>query len=368
MRKTSTLAITVALILALDGCNKEGSDNRAPATRGAVEEPPIGSAADKLMEEARAEFKPIPLNPPKLEGNEATPEKLALGRMLYFDPRLSASHAISCASCHAIGLGGADNQSTSIGHRWQRGGRNAPTVFNAQYNLAQFWDGRAKDLFEQAGGPMVNPVEMASPQVHIVEQLKSLPAYGAYFAKAFPGGGDPVTLDNVQKAVAVFEATLTTPNAPFDKYLRGNNSALDAEQKEGLRLFMGKGCSTCHNGVNVGGGRYAKFGLVSSPGDKLRPPGDLGRFAITKDEADRYVFKVPTLRNITLTAPYFHTGLVWDLNEAITVMGKAQLGADLTPDETAKIAAFLGSLTGDTPRVFIPALPPSVATTTRPQD
>lgn len=368
MRKIGTLAATGVVLVALGGCNKRGNENASLPTSGPLQEAPIGPAADKLMEEARAEFKPIPLNPPKLEGNEATPEKLALGGMLYFDPRLSASHAISCASCHAIGLGGADNQSTSIGHRWQRGGRNAPTVFNAQYNLAQFWDGRAKDLFEQAGGPMVNPVEMASPQEHIAEQIKSLPAYGAYFAKAFPGGDDPVTLDNVQKAIAVFEATLTTPNAPFDKYLRGNNNALDAQQKEGLRLFMGKGCSACHNGVNVGGGRYAKFGVVSSPGDKLRPPGDLGRFAITKDDADRYVFKVPTLRNITLTAPYFHTGQVWDLNQAITIMGKAQLGADLTPDQTAKIAAFLGSLTGETPRVVIPALPPSVATTKRPQD
>lgn len=368
MRKIGMLAATVVLIMAVGGCNKQGNENGASATSGPVEEPPIGPAPDKLMEEARAAFKPIPFNAPKLEGNEATPEKLALGRMLYFDPRLSASHAISCASCHSIGLGGVDNESTSIGHRWQRGGRNAPTVFNAQYNVAQFWDGRAKDLFEQAGGPMVNPVEMASPQQHIVEQLKSLPAYSAYFARAFPGGGDPVTLDNVQKAIAVFETTLITPNAPFDKYLRGNNNALDARQKEGLRLFMNKGCSACHNGVNVGGGMYAKFGVQSSPGDKLLPPGDLGRSAITKNEADRYSFKVPTLRNIALTAPYFHTGQVWDLNEAITIMGKVQLGADLTPDETAKIAAFLASLTGDTPRVVIPALPPSVATTTRPQD
>lgn len=368
MRKIAILATTAILAIALGGCNKKADESATSATGGLIEEPAMGAAADKLMEAARAVFKPIPLNPPKLEGNEATPEKLALGRMLYFDPRLSASHAISCASCHSIGLGGADNESTSIGHRWQHGGRNAPTVFNAAYNMAQFWDGRAKDLFEQAGGPMVNPVEMASPQDHIVEQLKSLPAYNDYFAKAFPGGGDPVTLENVQKAIAVFEATLTTPNAPFDKYLRGDNNALNGQQKAGLQLFMDKGCSTCHNGVNMGGGMYAKFGVQSSPGAKLLPPGDLGRFAVTKDEADRYSYKVPTLRNIALTAPYFHTGGVWDLNEAITIMGKAQLGADLTPDETAKIAAFLGALTGDTPQVTIPALPASTARTTRPQN
>ena len=368
MRTIGILIATAALTVALGGCNRQASEPAAIASGGPVAEPTMAAAADKLMEAARAVFKTIPLNPPKIDGNDATPEKLALGKMLYFDPRLSASHAISCASCHAIGLGGADNESTSIGHRWQRGGRNAPTVFNAAYNVAQFWDGRAKDLFEQAGGPMVNPVEMASPQEHIVEQLKSLPSYNTYFAKAFPGVADPITRDNVQKAIAVFEATLVTPNAPFDRYLRGDNNALNPEQKAGLQLFMDKGCSNCHNGVNVGGGMYSKFGVQSPPGDKLLPPADVGRFTVTKNEADRYSFKVPTLRNIALTAPYFHTGQVWDLNEAITVMGKTQLGVDLTPDETAKIAAYLTSLTGDTPQVTIPALPPSTGSTSRPQD
>ncbi|MES2042407.1 MAG: cytochrome-c peroxidase [Pseudomonadota bacterium] len=357
----------VILTTSLAGCGSQAPEPGAHPSGATVEEPQMGAAVDKLMEDARSVFKPIPLNPPKLDGNAATPEKLALGTMLYFDPRLSASHAISCASCHAIGLGGADNESTSIGHRWQRGGRNAPTVFNAAYNVAQFWDGRAKDLFEQAGGPMVNPVEMASPQAHIVEQLSSLPAYSAYFAKAYPGQADPITRENVQKAIAVFEATLVTPNAPFDKYLRGDNQAIDAQQKAGLRLFIDKGCASCHNGVNLGGGMYAKFGVVSPPGSNILPPADLGRFAVTKDEADRYSFRVPTLRNVALTAPYFHSGQVWDLNEAISVMGKAQLGVDLTSDETAKIAAFLASLTGDTPRVTLPALPPSNAKTTRPQ-
>lgn len=235
MRKISIMAAIAALTIALGGCDKQSNEPGASTSGGPVEEPTMAAAADKLMEDARAVFKPIPPNPPKIEGNEVTPEKLALGKMLYFDPRLSASHAISCASCHAIGLGGADNEATSIGHRRQRGGRNAPTVFNAIYNVAQFWDGRAKDLYEQASGPMVNPLEMASPQEHIVEQLKSLPAYIAYFAKVFPGVADPITRDNVQKAIAVFEATLVTPNAPFDKYLRGDNAALDARQKAGLQ-------------------------------------------------------------------------------------------------------------------------------------
>jgi cytochrome c peroxidase len=367
MRYLFLLGAALLATTSLAGCQDRDAETNVAFPDGASKEAPLGAPADKLMAAARAVLKPIPLDPPKLAGNEATPEKLALGTMLYFDPRLSASHAISCASCHAIGLGGADNESTSIGHRWQRGGRNAPTVFNAAFNVAQFWDGRAKDLFEQAGGPMVNPVEMASPQTHIVEQLKSLPAYGAYFAKAFPGEADPITRDNVQKAIAVFEATLVTPNAPLDRYLRGDDTALDGQQKAGLRLFIDKGCTGCHNGVNVGGGMYAKFGVHAPPGDKLLPPADMGRFAVTKQEADRYVFKVPTLRNIALTAPYFHSGQEWDLRQAITVMGKTQLGVILTPDETANIAAFLEALTGETPRVTIPALPPSAAKTTRPQ-
>jgi cytochrome c peroxidase len=177
--------------------------------------------------------------------------------MLYFDPRLSASHAISCNSCHNIGLGGADAEPTSIGHRWQHGGRNAPTVFNAVFNKAQFWDGRAKDLEQQAGGPIVNPIEMASPEPHVAEQLKGTPGYREAFDKAFPGEPSPITLGNVQKAIAVFEATLITPNAPFDRFLQGDQSALSAVQKEGLALFIDRGCASCHNGINVGGGMYA---------------------------------------------------------------------------------------------------------------
>ena len=350
------------MVLALAGCGKSDS----PA--GAAQEPAMVPAADKLMEDARASFKPIPLAPPKLEGINATAEVVALGRMLFVEPRLSASHALACASCHSISLGGADNRSTSVGHHWQLGGRNSPTVFNAAYNFSQFWDGRAKDLVEQAGGPMVNPVEMASPQDHVVEQLNSIPGYKALFAKAFPGEQDPVTLANVQKAIAAFESTLVTPGAPFDAYLRGDDGALDQAQKDGLKLFLEKGCASCHGGLNVGGGMYARFGMASDPDPKLRPAGDLGRFSVTKDEADKYSYKVPTLRNIALTAPYFHTGAVWDLGEAVRVMGKVQLGQDLSEDETTRIVAFLQSLTAPQPAVSIPALPPSGPNTTRPVD
>ena len=324
-------------------------------------------AQEDLMARAKQQFQPIPTSPPELPGNPASPAKVELGKMLYFDPRLSASHVISCNSCHNIGLGGADAEPTSIGHRWQHGGRNAPTVLNAVFNIAQFWDGRAKDLEQQAGGPMVNPLEMASPTAHVAEQLKGIPGYHDAFAKAFPGEADPITLPNAQKAIAIFEAALITPNAPFDRFLRGDANALLELQKQGLALFMDKGCANCHNGVNVGGGMYAPFGVVEKPGANFLPPQDKGRFMVTKTPSDEYVFKVPTLRNIALTAPYFHTGQAWDLRQAVAVMGVSQLGAQLTGDEIDKIVNFLGSLTGDQPQVTYPILPPSGPETQQPQ-
>jgi cytochrome c peroxidase len=240
-------------------------------------------------------------------------------------------------------------------------------VWNAVFNTAQFWDGRAKDLEEQAGGPMVNPAEMASPKEHLEEQLAAIPGYVAAFESAFPGEAKPLSLPNAQKAIALFEATLITPNAPFDKFLRGDASALNATQKEGLQLFMNKGCVACHSGVNVGGTMYAPFGVVEKPGADLLPPQDKGRFMVTKTAADEYVFRAPSLRNVALTAPYFHTGRAWDLRQAVGVMGSSQLGTQLSNDEIDKIVAFLQSLTGDQPKVVYPILPPSVASTPRPQ-
>ncbi|MEQ1801505.1 MAG: cytochrome-c peroxidase [Gammaproteobacteria bacterium] len=328
---------------------------------------PAAFPADALLTAAQSQFKPIPSTAPALPGNAATPAKVELGKMLFFDPRLSASHTISCNSCHNVGLGGVDVAEKSIGHKWQKGGRNSPTVFNAVFNTAQFWDGRAKDLEEQAGGPMVNPIEMASPKEHVTEQLRGIPGYTPAFKAAFPGEASPVTLANAQKAIAVFEATLITPNAPFDRYLKGDASALDANQTAGLKLFMDKGCASCHNGVNVGGGRYAPFGIVEKPGAELLPPADKGRFTVTKTAGDEYVFKVPTLRNIALTAPYFHSGRSWDLRQAVGVMAASQLGLPVTDDEAGKIVSFLGALTGDQPKVVYPVLPPSVTATPRPQ-
>jgi cytochrome c peroxidase len=327
---------------------------------------PAGAHADDLMKQAQDLFQPIPLEAPALPGNPATPEKVELGRMLYFEPRLSEAHNISCNSCHQVGLGGVDARANSIGHEWQRGGRNAPTVLNAVFNTAQFWDGRAADLKEQAGGPIANPIEMGITKDHAIEQLKGIPGYVAAFKKAYPEEADPVTYDNIEEAIAVFEATLITPNAPFDKYLRGDAKALDATQKEGLTLFIEKGCSGCHNGINVGGGMYAPFGVVQKPGAEILPPDDKGRIVVTQTADDEYVFKVPTLRNIELTGPYFHSGASWDLKQAVAVMGSAQLGAELSDAEADKITAFLHTLTGEQPKVVYPVLPPSVAGTLRP--
>jgi cytochrome c peroxidase len=319
-----------------------------------------------LMKQAQSLFKPLPNSAPALPGNAATPAKVSLGKMLYFEPRLSRSHSISCNSCHMIGMGGVDLQETSLGHRWQHGGRNAPTVYNAVFDVAQFWDGRAKDLQQQAGGPLINPVEMDMTKEHVVEQLKGIPGYAAVFAKVFPGAADAITFDNVSKAIALFEATLITPNAPFDRYLKGDEQALDAQQKQGLSLFINKGCAACHNGINVGGGMYAPFGVVERPGADILPRDDKGRFAVTKTASDEYVFRVPQLRNITLTAPYFHTGKVWDLRQAVGIMGSSQLGATLSDQDISQIVAFLGSLAGDQPSVTLPILPASVVTTPRP--
>ena len=328
----------------------------------------MATAADhELMTQAQALFKPIPENPPELDGIPASPAKVELGAMLYFDPRLSESHTINCNSCHQIGLGGVDMLETSVGHRWQLGGRNSPTVLNAVFNTAQFWDGRAKDLAEQAGGPMINPVEMASTHEHVMEMIQAIPGYLPAFKTAFPDDAEPVNIGNVEDAIALFEATLITPNAPFDLYLKGDANALNDEEKSGLASFINKGCAACHNGINIGGDQYQPFGVVEKPGADFLPPADKGRFEVTKSVADEYVFKVPSLRNVALTPPYFHSGKAWDLKQAVAVMSSAQLGNVLSEDEVNSITAFLHSLTGEQPKVAYPILPPSTATTPRPQ-
>jgi len=325
------------------------------------------AADDPLMKQAQGLFQPIPSQPPAIKDITATPAMVELGKDLYFDPRLSQSHNISCNTCHQIGLGGVDMLPVSIGHKWQKGGRNAPTVLNAVFNVAQFWDGRAADLKAQAGGPIQNPIEMGITHEHAIEMLKSIPGYVPLFDAAYPDDKDPITMPNVVTAIAAFEATLINPNAPFDKYLRGDANALTAEQKEGLKLFIDTGCAACHSGINVGGQMYAPFGVIERPGADILPPSDKGRFAVTKTVSDEYVFRVPPLRNIELTPPYFHSGRVWDLNQAVGIMATDQLGKSLNDDQVAKITAFLKSLTGEQPQVTYPIMPPSVAATPTPQ-
>ncbi len=334
-------------------------------------------AADPLREQAKGLFEPIPEAPPALAGNPATPEKLALGTMLFFDPRLSENHDLSCAACHNIGMGGVGGPATSKGHFGELAGRNILTVLNAVFNKSQFWDGRAADLKEQVvsgvmanpaallkarGGPIIGePSANNAVKQHVVDGLKSIPGYVDAFKKAFPSESEPIVYDNIGKAIALFEATLITPDAPFDLWLKGNDAALSASQKAGLKLFIDKGCSSCHNGINIGGGSFAKFGVVAAPSPDLLPSDDWGRFAITKNVADKYVFKVASLRNFELIAPYFHTGRNWDARKAVSIMAAAQLGQKLGADETDNIVAFLKSLTGRQPQVVLPILPPGGA-------
>lgn len=324
-------------------------------------------AADELQQRARGLFKPVPAKAPALKGNPASPVKVELGKMLYFDPRLSASHLISCNTCHNVGLGGGDLQATSTGHGWQKGPRNAPTVFNSVFNTAQFWDGRAKDLAEQAKGPVQASVEMNNTPEQVVKTLNSIPDYVGLFKKAFPGEKDPVTFDNMAKVIEVFEATLTTPDSPFDQYLKGKKKALDGKQAAGLKLFIDRGCVACHGGVNLGGTGYFPFGVVEKPAENILPLADKGRFAVTNTARDEYVFRAPSLRNVAITYPYFHSGVVWSLKEAVAVMGSAQFGIKLNDDETEAIAAFLGSLTGKQPKVVYPIMPASTDATPRPR-
>lgn len=320
---------------------------------------------DDTQKRAQGTFKPIPAKA-QLKDNPVTPAKVSLGKMLFFDPRLSASDLISCNTCHNLGLGGADLQETAVGHGWQKGPRNSPTVLNAVFNIAQFWDGRAKDLAEQAKGPVQAAVEMNNKPERVIETLKSIPGYAMPFKKAFPGEKDPITFNNVAKAIEAFEATLITSDAPFDHYLKGDGKALKPKEQEGLRLFMDKGCSACHGGVNVGGGGYFPFGVVEKPAAEIRPSEDVGRFKVTNTSSDQYVFKAPTLRNVALTPPYFHSGKVWKLADAVEIMGSAQLGIRLNADEAGKIVAFLDALTGRQPRVEYPVLPPNADSTPHP--
>jgi cytochrome c peroxidase len=324
-----------------------------------------GAAASDLRKRAQETFAPLPSTVPALNDNVITEDKVDLGKALFFDPRMSASGVFSCNSCHNLATGGDDNMETSIGHAWQKGPRNSPTVLNAVFNEAQFWDGRAADLAEQAKGPVQAGVEMANTPDNVVATLNSMPQYVEWFEASFPEETAPVSFDNFAKAIEAYEATLITP-APFDAWLNGDDGALSDAQVAGLELFMDKGCSACHNGVNLGGNGYYPFGLIEKPGADVLPPDDRGRFAVTETADDSYVFRAAPLRNIDQTAPYFHSGKVWDLKVAVQIMGTSQLGTEINDAEADQIVAFLGALTGKMPEVVYPVLPTETLKTPRP--
>jgi len=288
--------------------------------------------------------------------------KAELGKKLYFDPRLSKSGFISCNSCHNLSMGGSDNLKTSVGHHWTQGPINAPTVLNSSMNIAQFWDGRAADLKEQAGGPIANPGEMAFTHSLTVEVLTSIPQYGIEFRQVY--GRDHIDIDQVTDAIAEFEKTLVTPNSRFDRWLLGEKNAITADELAGYQLFKNAGCVACHNGPAVGGSSFQKMGLVEA----YRTPNKAeGLAGVTGKDADRMKFKVPTLRNVEMTYPYFHDGGAATLTEAVDIMGRLQLGRQFSATENAQIVAFLKTLTGDQPQFILPILPPSADTTPRPQ-
>lgn len=301
-----------------------------------------------------------PISPVKIP-NDINQKKMELGKKLFFDPRLSKSGFISCNSCHNLSMGGTDNIQTSIGHNWQQGPINSPTVLNASMNVAQFWDGRAADLKEQAAGPIANPGEMAFTHTLAVDVLQSIPQYVSEFNAIYKKKS--IDIDQVTDAIAEFEKTLVTPNSRFDQWLEGDEQALSKQELTGYKLFKTKGCIGCHNGPAVGGNSFQKMGLVkayatSNPAEGLK--------SVTGKHSDQYKFKVPTLRNIELTYPYFHDGAADTLSEAVDVMARIQLGINLTKNENENLVAFLKTLTGEQPSFSLPRLPPSTAKTPKP--
>ena len=343
----------------------------AIAALGALAAPALAQTelpADADLRAAALEwFEPIPDEPQAPEGNALTPERVDLGAMLFFDPRMSLSGLFSCQSCHNVGLGGVDGLQVSIGHGWQQGPRNSPTMLNAIFNIAQFWDGRAPDLAEQAKGPVQAGVEMNNTPDNLTATLNSMPGYVDAFKAAFPDDPAPVSFDNFAVAIEAFEATLITPDSAFDRFLKGDDSAMSDQEKRGLAAFMDTGCTACHSGVNVGGQDYYPFGVIERPGGSVLPEGDRGRFTVTQTASDDYVFRAAPLRNVALTAPYFHSGAVWDLGEAVHIMSSSQLGTELAETQVDEIVAFLGALTGEQPQVVHPILPVREVETPLPQ-
>ncbi|HLG97400.1 MAG TPA: cytochrome c peroxidase [Bryobacteraceae bacterium] len=342
IRKTSLLAaLPLALVLlkapAQEGCCGPGG------MRGGM----MGGMPGGMMA-------PLPAAV-NSQTNPITDAKISLGRMLFYDARLSKGGDVSCNSCHNLSHYGVDGKRVSTGYKGQLGGRNSPTVYNAAGHIAQFWDGRAVDVEEQAKGPVLNPVEMAmASELEVVARLKSIPGYRPAFAKAFPDCAEPITLDNMALAIGAFERKLLTPSR-WDRFLNGDRSAITAEEMAGHHEFRHNGCITCHNGPYIGGRAFQKLGAEKAWPNET----DLGRAQVTKSATDRMVFKVPSLRNVEKTGPYFHDGNVATLDQAIRLMGEYQLGTTLEDQQVTRIAAWLKTLTGEIPVEYVraPVLP-----------
>jgi cytochrome c peroxidase len=312
------------------------------------------------------DWQTLPVKAPQPADNPTSAEKVELGRMLYFDPRFSETGTVSCNSCHNLMLGGDDNRPVSMGVHGKTGGRSAPTVWNSAFASSQFWDGRAVSLEEQAKGPVVNPVEMGMSDLELaMKRVRAIPGYEPYFIAAF-GNDNPMTVDNAAKAVAAFERILITPNSAYDRFVKGDETALNAQAQRGMNSFAEIGCTGCHSGAAFNGpampagtGFFMKFPTLTDNAyvSKYQLDLDKGRFEVSKNAADMHMFKVPTLRNVALTAPYFHNGSVQTLNEAVRVMAKVQLGRDLSDQQAEDLVAFLEALTGEFPEQTLPRLP-----------
>lgn len=318
----------------------------------------------ELQEKALKFFTPMPEHAFSEEMNQSE-EIIELGKMLFYEPRLSKSGLISCNTCHNMATFGVDQLPVSLGHAWQQGPLNSPTVLNAALHTSQFWDGRAADVEEQAGMPILDPVEMAATEDHVLAVLSSMPEYVTRFQDAFPHQENPMIYENVGIAIGAFERTLLT-YSPFDDFLKGKTSALNDEQKAGLEVFLEVGCHTCHRGKVMGGDIFTFF---KTPRERETGEAHKGRFEFTERESDKHFFKVPSLLNVDQTYPYLHDGSVWSLSETVDIVATDMLSKELTPEQNRLIVAFLGSLTGQVPEyaLQLPVLPPSTADTPRPR-
>ncbi len=360
MRSSSLLlALSVTVLLtACEDSNKRKDPPPPPPTPSVTAAPTKASIDPDTL----VAFKGLPtrMESPK---HPLTEEKIQLGRMLYFESRISKNQELSCNSCHDLARFGADGEKTSKGHKGQRGARNAQTSLNAAGHFVQFWDGRAADVEAQALGPVLNPVEMAMPnEKAVVAVLESMPEYVAAFKKAFPDDKPSLSFANMGRAIGAFERTLTTPSR-FDAFANGDAKALTEAEQAGFSTFVNVGCNTCHSGPYFGGTEYKKLGHAK-PYPDLK---DNGRFDVTKQETDRFFFKVPSLRNVEKTAPYFHDGSIASLEEAVKLMGRYQLGRELPEADVASIVVFMKALTGEAPKITKPKLPPSTPKTPPPK-